>query len=53
MTSFDPDESATKDIFRACQHDENRNISTRRTAADLKDAFADIAADLVQLHVSK
>ena len=50
----DPDEAATKHVFQACaSEDEEPYYFDAPDGEDLKDAFADIAADLVQLHVSK
>lgn len=50
----DSDELATKQTFQACAtDDEAPYYFDAPSGEDLEDAFADIAADLVQLHVSK
>lgn len=54
LSDSDPSEAATKQIFQACAtDDEAPYYFDAPNGDDLKDAFADIAADLVQLHVSK
>ncbi|HNS86427.1 MAG TPA: pilus assembly protein TadG-related protein [Parvularculaceae bacterium] len=50
----DPDEKATKDVFRACATEpEEPYYFDAPDGDELKTAFADIASDLVDLHVSK
>jgi hypothetical protein len=50
----DPSELATKKTFQACATNPDAPYYFDAPAGeDLEDAFADIAADLVQLHVSK
>lgn len=54
LSDSDPDELATKNIFRACATDDEAPYYFDAPAGeDLEDAFTDIASDLVQLHVSK
>jgi hypothetical protein len=54
LSDSDPDELATKQIFQACASEPEAPYYFDAPAGeDLEDAFADIASDLVQLHVSK
>jgi Flp pilus assembly protein TadG len=54
LDDSDPDELATKKVFQACAtKDEAPYYFDAPAGEDLEDAFADIASDLVQLHVSK
>ncbi|MEQ1931531.1 MAG: hypothetical protein ABL957_13530 [Parvularculaceae bacterium] len=54
LDDADPNELATKKVFQACAtDDEAPYYFDAPSGDDLEDAFADIASDLVQLHVSK
>lgn len=54
LSDSDADELATKNTFRACASEtEAPYYFDAPDGEELEDAFADIAADLVQLHVSR
>lgn len=54
LSDDDADELATKETFQACASEpEAPYYFDAPDGEDLEDAFADIAADLVQLHVSR
>jgi len=54
LSDTDPDELATKNTFRACANNPDAPYYfDAPNGDDLEDAFADIAADLVKLHVSR
>lgn len=54
LSDSDPDERATKETFQACATESDAPYYFDAPSGDdLEDAFRDIAADLVQLHVSR
>jgi hypothetical protein len=54
LSDSDPDELATKNTFRACANESAAPYYfDAPSGSDLEDAFKDIAADLVKLHVSR